>query len=301
MQNISINRIKSFADAFDGTCDDRRADKHYRDKAQETEEDIRKDYKSQALKVLRKLSGTAKKLSGEARKQAWEIFWADKKSFIKRGILEPDSAPITDEQRVKWVKLGLHIRSRLHIARKHAHYLLTKGFAERCIIAKDPKSGQFGIFTKNPPRNEDHIIEVIDQADNAEQLAKITTAPYRHGDKIQKTYNVTGYIDKWVAGSYFEIQVRAFTEWGAELIVKEAAPNVTILEATEKATDWENDDFPADDTVVSSDNFDDEEWTNSVADLTNPWTTAEETHDANVSRIESSIAQCRGQYEEEDA
>ena len=90
MQNISINRIKSFADAFDGTCDDRRADKHYAADSQDTENQIRKDYAERAKKQLGKLSRAAKKLSGPPRKMAGKHFFNVKNKLVQQGLLPPD-------------------------------------------------------------------------------------------------------------------------------------------------------------------------------------------------------------------
>ena len=340
MQNISINRIKSFVDQFDNTCDDNRADRHYAADRRDTENQIRKDYAERAKKQLGKLSRAAKKLSGHPRKLAWKHFFNVKNKLVQQGILPPDREPLTEKKRAAYLRLGLHIRTSLKAARDHARFLITKGLAERCILAKDPKTGHFGIFTKNPPYKQDSIIEIIlppsrldhdpNETNAWVRSAKPTTvtqsyanedgtytiqqyratempvkvihptkpAPYRHGDKIQKSFTVSGYVDRYIADSYFEIQVRAFSAWGAELMVKEAAPEVTVEDVAEIASDWENQDFPADDTLTGIDS-DDEASTNSLADLICPYHTAEEQYETICNSIDAAFD--NGDYEEEDA
>jgi hypothetical protein len=116
---------------------------------------------------------------------------------------------------------------------------------------------------------------------------RITPLPYRHGDKIQKSYTVFAAIDPLIASTYVTIpSVRAYTEEGAKWAVLDAAPNLTIIHTGEKATDWEEDAFPADDTICeTSDN--DEEYANSMADFANPWVTASDYHETMEEKIEA--------------
>lgn len=209
--------------------------------------------------------------------------------FYKDHAVLKDTPILTDKDRERFLNAGVHIKKSLKLARSHAHYLLSKGLVnKRCVIAKDPKSGMFGIFTKQPPRDADSIIEEINLNDNAQHL-EITPSPYRHGDKIQKHFNCLVCLDHWIAASYVDVPVRAFSEFGAEEILKNICPEITIVHIAEKGTDWENDDFPVDDTVTEV-GGEDEHYANSIADLTNTWQSADDQHNRIISILDEKIS-----------
>jgi len=306
---MSIEQVKSLnqlgkwvrdyrSDIPEGTCDNRIADAFYTQETDDNEREIKADFANRAKRLLGRLSKKAKALSGEARKQAWSRFW-DLQGFYKHhGVLQDTPQP-TDEKRARWLKLGMHVKKSLKIARRHAHYLLSKGLVPdgygdqsddpRCIIAKCPDSGMFGVFTKQGPINPNTIIEEITLADNAE-IMEITPSPYRHGDKIQKHFNCLVCLDHWIAASYVELPVRAYTAWGAEASLMEICPEIKVLHVTEKGTDWENDDFPVDDTVIEV-GGEDEQYANSIADLTSTWATAEQQHDQIMEQLDNAISE----------
>jgi hypothetical protein len=296
---MSIEQVKSLnqlgkwvrdyrSDIPEGTCDNRIADAFYNEQADHDDAEIKKDYANKAKRLLGRLSKKAKALSGEARKQAWSRFW-DVQTFYKNHAVLKDTPILSDKDRERFLNAGVHIKKSLKLARSHAHYLLSKGLVnKRCVIAKDPKSGMFGIFTKQPPRDADSIIEEINLNDNAQHL-EITPSPYRHGDKIQKHFNCMVCLDHWIAASYVDVPVRAFSEFGAEEILKNICPEITIVHIAEKGTDWENDDFPVDDTVMEV-GGEDEHYANSIADLTNTWQSADDQHNRIISILDEQIS-----------
>ena len=296
---MSIEQVKSLnqlgkwvrdyrSDIPEGTCDNRIADAFYTQETDDNEREIKADFANKAKRLLGRLSKKAKALSGEARKQAWSRFWDVQKFYKDHGVLK-DTPLLTDKDRERFLNAGVHIKKSLKLARTHAHYLLSKGLVnKRCVIAKDPKSGMFGIFTKQPPRDADSIIEEINLNDNAQHL-EITPSPYRHGDKIQKHFNCLVCLDHWIAASYIDVPVRAFSEFGAEEILMDICPEITIVHIAEKGTDWENDDFPVDDTVIEV-GGEDEHYANSIADLTNTWQSADDQHNRIISILDEQIS-----------
>ena len=296
---MSIKEVKSLtelgkfvrdyrSDIPEGTCDNRIADAFYTQQTDDNEREIKADFANKAKRLLGRMSKKAKKLSGEARKQAWSRFWDVQKFYKDHNVLKDTPEP-TDADRKRFLNAGVHIKRSLKLARRHAHYLLSKGLVnKRCIIAKDPKSGMFGIFTKQPPRDADCVIEEINLNDNAQHL-EITPSPYRHGDKIQKHFDCLVCLDHWIGASYVNVPVRAFSAFGAEEILKEVDASIIIIEVTEKGSDWENDDFPVDDTVMEV-GGQDEHYANSVADLTNMWQSAEDQHNRIISIIDDDIS-----------
>jgi|10_taG_2_1085330.scaffolds.fasta_scaffold101349_1 hypothetical protein len=300
---MSIKEVKSLTDLGkfvkdyrsdipEGTCDNRIADAFFAEEANENDTEIKKDYASKAKRLLGRMSKKAKALSGQARKEAWARFWDMQKFYMDHAVLK-DTPLLTDKDRERFLNAGVHIKKSLKLARTHAHYLLSKGLVnKRCVIAKDPKSGMFGIFTKQPPRNADSIIEEINLNDNAAHL-EITPSPYRHGDKIQKHFNALVALDHWIGASYVEVPVHAFTAWGAEEIIRTVCPEIkpeNIIHVAEKGTDWENDDFPVDDTVMEV-GGEDEHYANSVADMTNIWESAEQQHDMILQQLDNAISE----------
>ena len=325
----AINRLKDFVSDYrndipDGSICDHRADRHFQDQLADNESRIKADYSNRAAKHLRKLAAKAKALSSEAREKAWARFWSLKAHYVSQG-LSKNQPKIDTKERNQWLRGGLHVRNSLKTARDHAHFLLTKGLADKCIIGRLGDTGLIGIWTKQPPKDAACVIETIMPADNAlaiegyyattdltsktdkeitadlkeikaRQRHATEKAPYRHGDNIMKQFGVLLAVDPHIDESYVELTIRAHTAWGVDVILAEVAPHLTLIHVEEKGADWEEDAFPADDymgEVVGND--DDEVFVNSLADLMNPYVTAEDMHDSITQQIEDALDAARGE------